>query len=118
MGGGAVNLLRTEGFRAENLDMSRNIIQVARMRMQDVLPGDVVNRDPESTGGWFLVGIIETLFDGKTQFSSSDRRLTLSGEPTDICGVQVLKPMDIPVPEAPALLTETEAAAAAQANGH
>ncbi len=86
--------------------------------MQDVLPGDVVNRDPESTGGWFLVAIIETLFDGKTQFSNGNRRLTLSGEPTDICGVQVLKPMDIPVPEAPAFLSDAELEAAGSANGH
>lgn len=81
--------------------MSRNIVQVARMRLMDVMPGDVVNRAPDATGGWFQVAIIEALFDGSTLFSSADRRITLSGAPTDICGVQVLKPMDIPVPEVP-----------------
>ncbi len=97
--------------------MARNIVQVARMRMCDVVAGDVVNRVPDATGGWFQVGIIETLFDGKTQFSSGDRRTTLSGEPWDICGVQVIKPIEMELPEAPDVMTEEEAAASAP-SGH
>lgn len=105
--------------RADTSAMQRNIVQVARMRMEDVLPGDVVNRVPDATGGWFCVGIIETLLDGSTQFSSADRRVTLSGGPTDICGVQVLKPVEMDSTEAPEVLSEDEAAASASAGaGH
>ncbi len=98
--------------------MNRNIVQVARMRMEDVVCGDVVNRVPDATGGWFQVGIIETLFDGKTQFSSPDRRITLSGNANDICGVQVLKSIDMEVPEPPEVISEEEAAANEPPSGH
>lgn len=87
--------------------MSRNIVQVARMRLVEVLPGDVVNRLPEATDGWFEVAIIETLFNGKIQFSSADRAITLSGGPMDICGVQVLKAVDnVPIPTPPEVPSE------------
>ncbi len=98
--------------------MNRNIVQVARMRMEDAVCGDVVNRVPDATGGWFQIGIIETLFDGKTQFSSADRRVTLSGNGHDICGVQVLKSLDMEAPVAPEVLTEEQAAANAPPSGH
>jgi hypothetical protein len=98
--------------------MTRNIIQVARMRFLDVVPGDIVNRDPEATGGWFQVGIIEILFDGNTMFSSADRRVTLAGAPVDICGVQVPKAIEMAVPEAPEVMSEAAAAAARPPEGH
>ncbi|MEZ5230903.1 MAG: hypothetical protein R2710_30780 [Acidimicrobiales bacterium] len=93
-------------------------MQVARMRMQDAVCGDVVNRVPDATEGWFQIGIIETLFDGKTQFSSADRRVTLSGHAHDICGVQVLKPVEMEMPIPPEVMSEEEAAAAAPPSGH
>lgn len=98
--------------------IDRNIVQVARIRMEDALVGDVVNRAPDVTGGWFKIGIIETLFDGKTQFSSPDRKVTLSGESYDICGLQVLKSIEMEAPIAPEVMSEEEAAAAAPPTGH
>ncbi len=98
--------------------MERNIVQVARMRMEDAVCGDVVNRVPDNTGGWFEIGIIEILFDGKTQFSSPDRKITLSGNSYDICGVQVLKSIPMAMPEPPVVKTEEEAAADGPPEGH
>lgn len=102
----------------ESNTIDRNIVQVARMRMEDAMVGDVVNRMPDATGGWFKIGIIEKLFDGKTQFSSPDRKITLSGESYDICGVQVLKAIEMEPPVAPEVMSEEAAAAAAPPSGH
>lgn len=84
--------------------MKRNLIQVARIRMEEVLPGDVVNRVPDETRGWFIVAAVEPLFDGSLQVIDAKRHLAFSAGPLDIVGVQLLKPIDLEVTEEPGIL--------------
>ena len=79
--------------------MQRNLVQVARIRLGEVVPGDVVNRQSEASQGWFLVGIVEQLFDGNLNISDAFRRQSFSAMPHDICGVQSLKVVDLPPAE-------------------
>ena len=77
--------------------MQRNLVQVARIRLEEVVPGDVVNRLADEPRGWFIVGIIEQLFDGDLMISDASRKDSFSAAPLDFYGVQTLKPMNIPV---------------------
>ncbi len=86
--------------------MKRNLIQVARIRMEEVLPGDVVNRVPDDTRGWFIVAAIEPLFDGTLQVTDAKRHSAFSAGPLDIVGVQLLKPIDLEVTEDPGFLID------------
>lgn len=86
--------------------MKRNLIQVARIRMEEVLPGDVVNRVPDDTRGWFIVAAIEPLFDGTLQVTDAKRHAAFSAGPLDIVGVQLLKPIDLEVTEDPGVLLD------------
>lgn len=86
--------------------MKRNLIQVARIRMEEVMPGDVVNRVPDETRGWFIVAAIEPLFDGSLQVIDAKRHLAFSAGPLDIVGVQLLKPIDLEVTEEPGILLD------------
>ena len=86
--------------------MKRNLIQVARIRMEEVLPGDVVNRVPDETRGWFIVAAVEPLFDGSLQVIDAKRHLAFSAGPLDIVGVQLLKPIDLEVTEEPGILLD------------
>lgn len=79
--------------------MQRNLVQVARIRLEEVVPGDVVNKDSEVSQGWFLVGIVEELFDGTLNISDAFRRESFAAMPHDICGVQNLKPVELPTAE-------------------
>ncbi len=87
--------------------MKRNLIQVARIRMEEVLPGDVVNRVPDETRGWFIVAAVEMLFDGSLQVIDAKRHLAFSAGPLDIVGVQLLKPIDLEVTEEPGILLDS-----------
>ena len=78
--------------------MARSIVQVARMRISDVVPGDVVSRQPEDTEGWFEVARMEVLFDGSISLSDLDRRSSFAAQPMDIVGVQLLKAVEMPTP--------------------
>ncbi len=79
--------------------MQRNLVQIARIQMRQIVPGDVVNRVPDDTRGWFVAGVLEELFDGNLQVASSDRLQAFSAGPLDIVGVQLLKPIELPVYE-------------------
>lgn len=79
--------------------MERNLVQVARIRAREVVIGDVINRLADEQKGWFVVGVVENLFDGTIAFSSSDRKLSFGTSPLDIVAVQTLKPINIEVTE-------------------
>ncbi len=81
--------------------MKRNLIQIARIRMEEVVPGDVVNRVPEDTRGWFVAAVVEQLFDGTLQISDRTRHSSFSAGALDIVGVQLLKPIELEVTEDP-----------------
>lgn len=76
--------------------MQRNMVQVIQVRMSDVLPGDVVNRNSEEARGW--VEVIETQQlpnNGIVLVASSDRD-SINGNHNDIVGVQVVRAVEIP----------------------
>jgi hypothetical protein len=79
--------------------MQRNFVQVARIRIREIVPGDVVNRLPDETRGWFVAALIEDLFDGTISISDATRAESFSGGPLDIVGVQTTKLIDLPVTE-------------------
>jgi hypothetical protein len=79
--------------------MQRHLVQIARIRIGEVVPGDVVNRVPDENRGWFVVALVEELFDGSLQISDVTRQDSFSSGPMDIVGVQLLKPVDLPVNE-------------------
>lgn len=79
--------------------MKRNLVQIARLRMEEVVPGDVVNRNPDDNRGWFVAAVVETLFDGSLQISDATRTMSFSARPLDVIGVQLLKPIELEVTE-------------------
>jgi hypothetical protein len=88
--------------------MQRPTVRVTKMRIKDLRPGDVVNKDPEAMQGWFALSELRPLHDGSVSVVSPVITLTFSGYPDDLVGVQVLVPMDFPsppgqAPSAPAL---------------
>lgn len=87
--------------------MQRNLVQIARIRMEEVVPGDVVNRVPDDTRGWFIVAAVEALFDGTLQLIDAKRHLAFSASALDIVGVQLLKPIDLEVTETPGVLLDS-----------
>ncbi|MFN3215756.1 MAG: hypothetical protein ACE367_04610 [Acidimicrobiales bacterium] len=82
--------------------MQRPTVRVTRMRIKDLRPGDVVNKDPEAMQGWFAVTELRPLHDGSVSVVAKVITLTFSGYPDDLVGVQVLVPMDFPAPPVPA----------------
>ena len=74
--------------------MQRPTVRVTKMRIWDLRPGDVVNRDPEAMQGWFSLTELRPLHDGSVSVVSPVITLTFGGCPDDLVGVQVLVPMD------------------------
>lgn len=85
--------------------MQRPTVRVTRMRIKDLRPGDVVNKDPEAMQGWFAVTELRPLHDGSVSVVAAVLTLTFSGYPDDLVGVQVLVPMDFTAPPAQAPAT-------------
>lgn len=81
--------------------MQRTIVQITRMRISDVVEGDVINNDPDGTRGWFEVGVIRRLHDGTLSLCSENGRNSCNGSESDIVGVQVAKVVDIAGAAAP-----------------
>ena len=69
------------------------------MRMKDVVVGDVVSRTPHEREGWFQVGVISRMFDGKLQVTDVAGDLAVSGSDFDLIGVQVITELELPVEE-------------------
>ncbi len=71
--------------------MERSVVQIARIRIADAMIGDVVNRDPNSDRGWMEIDTIEPLHDGSWALLHEPTNSSITGQPLDIIGVQVLK---------------------------
>ncbi len=69
------------------------------MRMKDVAIGDVVSRTPHDREGWFQVGVISRMFDGKLQVTDAGGDLAVSGNDFDLIGVQVITELELPQEE-------------------
>ncbi|MEM7285816.1 MAG: hypothetical protein AAF480_05645 [Actinomycetota bacterium] len=76
--------------------MHRTIVQIARMRLADVRPGDVITGHPDDEFGWFVVHVVRQLPSGDLVASGESTSQSVKGSPVDLCGIQVTKQVDIP----------------------
>lgn len=76
--------------------MQRTIIQVMQVRMSDVQPGDVVNKNHGDAKGWFEVREVEELHTKDILLHAYSEKNSINGAPNDIVGVQVAKVVEVP----------------------
>ena len=76
--------------------MQRNMVQVMKVRMRDVLPGDVVNRNADEPRGWVEVVQIQELPNNGIVLMAASDRDSINGNLNDIVGVQVVKRVEVP----------------------
>jgi len=75
--------------------MVRNLVQVMKVRMMDVQPGDVINKNAEDARGWFLVDDIQQLPSGDYAVLAATDKNSINGSPYEIVGVQVVKTVEV-----------------------
>lgn len=76
--------------------MQRTIVQVMQVRMSDVLPGDVVNKNHDDPRGWFEAKELQELHDGGIAVLAHSDKDSINGAPNDIVGVQLAKVVEVP----------------------
>ncbi len=76
--------------------MQRTIVQIARMRMADVQPGDIVNGHPDEELGWFEVQEIRHLPSGELVAGGRASTQAAKGSPWDLVGIQVTRKIEVP----------------------
>lgn len=64
--------------------------------MQDVLPGDIINKNLEDPRGWFEAVGLQELPNGDINVLASTDRNSINGGPYDIVGVQLTKDVQVP----------------------
>jgi len=96
--------------------MHRTLVQVVKMRMGDLLVGDVINKNPDDPRGWFTVHELQELPNNGLAVLASTSKNSINGSPDDIVGVQVRQAVDLPETQMyrDSLAAEAEAAALAQ----
>lgn len=78
--------------------MQRNMVQIMKVRMRDVLPGDVVNRNADEAKGWIdVIELQELPNKGIVLLAESDRD-SINGNHNDIVGVQIVKAVEVAAP--------------------
>lgn len=77
--------------------MERKLIDVVKMRVTDVMVGDVINKDPESTSGWFAVHELQQLPSGEINAVGATSKLSIVAGPYDIVGVQIQETLQVSV---------------------
>jgi hypothetical protein len=82
---------------AEEEDMHRTIVQVMQVRMADVLPGDVVNKNHADPRGWILVKGLQELPHNAIAILAESDRDSINGSIYDIVGVQLTKVVEVPM---------------------
>lgn len=97
--------------------MHRTLVQVVKMRMGDLLVGDVINKNPDDPRGWFTVHELQELPNNGLAVLASTSKNSINGSPDDIVGVQVRQTVELPETQMyrDSLAAEAEAAAMAQA---
>lgn len=80
----------------EEVPMVRTIIQVIQVRMSDVQPGDVVNKDYESASGWFVAKDTQELHSGDIAVLADSDKDSINGGPYDLVGIQIAKQVNAP----------------------
>ncbi len=76
--------------------MQRTIVQIARMRLADVRPGDIVNGHPDEELGWFEVQEIRHLPSGELVAGGRASTQAAKGAPWDLVGIQMTKQIEVP----------------------
>ena len=74
--------------------MQRTFVRVAMMRVLDLVVGDVVNREPGASAGWFEVEEIRRLPNGEISVTNTTCRASVIGAPYDMVGVQMTKVLE------------------------
>ncbi len=67
-----------------------------QVRMADLLPGDIVNKNHDDARGWFEVRELEELHNGGIAVLADSEKDSINGSPHDIVGVQITKVVEIP----------------------
>ena len=76
--------------------MVRTIVQVIQVRMRDVHPGDVINKNGDDARGWFLVKDIQELPSGDIAVIAESDKNSINGGAYDMVGVQIAKAVEVP----------------------
>ena len=75
--------------------MTRTIVQIARIRLIDVEPGDIVSGRPDDEFGWFEVHSVRELPSGDLVASGPTSTQSIKGSEWDLVGIQVTKQVEI-----------------------
>ena len=96
--------------------MHRTLVQVVKMRMGDLLVGDVINKNPDDPRGWFTVHELQELPNNGLAVLASTSKNSINVSPDDIVGVQVRQTVELPETQMDrdTIAAEAEAAAMAQ----
>ncbi len=76
--------------------MQRTIVQVMQVRIMDLRPGDIVNKNHADSRGWFKVIDIQELPNGDVSVIAERASDSMNSAPYDIVGVQLAKAVEIP----------------------
>lgn len=76
--------------------MVRTIVQVIQVRMNDVQPGDIVNKNADASVGWFLAKDVEELHTGDIVVVAEVEKDSINGAPYDLVGIQIAKQVQAP----------------------
>ncbi len=76
--------------------MQRTLVQVMQVRMSDLNPGDIVNKNHGDARGWFEVKELTELPNGGIAVQAASEKDSINGGPYDIVGVQVTKAVELP----------------------
>ncbi len=76
--------------------MQRKMVQVMKVRMRDVLPGDVVNKNADEPKGWVEVIQLQELPNNGIVLAAESDRDSINGNLNDVVGVQIIKTVEIP----------------------
>lgn len=67
-----------------------------QVRMRDIHPNDVVNKNHDDPRGWFEVRELQELPNGGVAVIGKAEKDSINGAPYDIVGVQLCKVVEIP----------------------
>ena len=67
-----------------------------KVRMRDVLPGDVVNKNADEPKGWIEVLQLQELPNNGIVLAAESDRDSINGNLNDVVGVQIIKTVDVP----------------------
>jgi len=65
------------------------------VRICDVQPGDVINRNDANMDGWFAVADVETLHDGRIALADERHQNTITGTSLDLVGLQLVRQLNV-----------------------